>query len=71
MKKEDTTVTIKLDEFRELYKHKVTLQGLVKYMNKCKNNEPFEFMVDDLLHRAEVYLYHYDSTYEKKEGGSK
>ena len=67
MENEEITINIKLDEFRKLYQNKTILESLVKCFNRCKNNEPFEFMVDDLLLRAEVYLYHYDDVYEKEE----
>lgn len=67
MENEDITVTIKLDEFRKLYQNKIILESLVKYFNRCKNNEPFEFMVDDLLRRAEESLKHYNDVYEKEE----
>ena len=67
MENEEMTITVKLDEFRKLYQHKTILESLVRYTKMVKNNEPFEFMVDDLLRRGEECLKHYNDVYEKEE----
>lgn len=75
-KKIQTMVTIPLDEFSELYKIKTNVESMLRYRERVKNGEPFEFMIDDIAIRMENYLHYYNNTYDrldkaKKEGGKK
>lgn len=58
--------TIPLDEFAELYKIKTNTESLLRYMQKIKDGEPYEFMVDDIINRMECYLYYYNKNYDRK-----
>jgi len=73
-----TMTNIPLDEFAELYKIKTNTESLIKYMQKVKDGEPYEFMVDDIIDRMECYLSYYNKYYDRttkityvKEGGKK